>query len=82
MLRRLPKGHDRNALHADIKGFFEMPHADLLVRISLSGAASASFDFLTTALVAGKEDFRMAYYGAYSQNGIIQVSQKGMQMGH
>jgi hypothetical protein len=53
-----------------------------LVRISLSGAASASFDFLTTALVAGKEDFRMAYYGAYSQNGIIPVSQKGMLMGH
>ena len=34
MLRRLPNGHERNAIHADRKSFFEMPHADLLVRIS------------------------------------------------
>lgn len=34
MLRRLPNGHDSNAIRADCKGFFEMPHSDLLVRFS------------------------------------------------
>ena len=43
MLRRLPKGHDLNALHADVNGFLEMPHADLLVRISSCDVDSAQF---------------------------------------
>jgi hypothetical protein len=56
MLCRLPKGHDVNALHADGKGFFDMPHAHELVRISTCGAcgvSSAQFDLSHKTLVSG-----------------------------
>ena len=33
MLRRLPSGHEENAIQADAKCFFEMPHADLVVSV-------------------------------------------------
>jgi hypothetical protein len=79
MLCRLPKGHDVNALHADGKGFFDMPHAHELVRISTCGAcgvSSAQFDLSHKTLVSGGKDFRMANEGQDSQNEVIKVSQR------
>lgn len=52
MLRRLPKGHEVNALHADEKGYFDMPHS--LVRISTCTAcdvSSAKYDLSNKTLV-------------------------------
>lgn len=35
MFRRLPRGHDRNALNIKGSSLYELPHADKLVRISI-----------------------------------------------
>jgi hypothetical protein len=34
MFRRLPPGHDRNAINTEGSSLYEMPHADKLVRMS------------------------------------------------
>lgn len=77
LLRRLPKGHDVNAIHADGKGFFVMPHAEALVRISPSGVSSAHFDLSHEPLVSREKDFRLADEGRDKQNEVVKVSQRG-----
>jgi hypothetical protein len=78
MLRRLPKGHDVNAIHADGKGFLERPHDEALVRISPSGVSSAHFDEQShEPFVSGKKDFRLADKGQDNQNEVVKVSQRG-----